>query len=193
MESNANIITTSIGQVTVLSIILEDYSSVVEHCINVLNKNTSILYIVITRKDGFSLIFKGRQWRYEHLDGMWRPAQRKRIAFLDYQNPLVAGEVFHYSVPVDYSGIPWGWIHLGLSTGSAFQRCASKLYPAVPVSHWQYDLGPGRLSFFCQKTESANSAPEPGHPRSCRGEISAPGPGFCQETNWGVWPILLTP
>jgi hypothetical protein len=58
MESNANIITTSIGQVTVLSIILEDYSSVMEHCINVLNKNTSILYIVITRKDGFSLIFK---------------------------------------------------------------------------------------------------------------------------------------
>ena len=80
MESNANIITTSIGQVTVLSIILEDYSSVVEHCINVLNKNTSILYIVITRNDGFSLIFKGRQWRYEHLDGMWRPAQRNKIA-----------------------------------------------------------------------------------------------------------------
>ncbi len=115
MESNANIITTSIGQVTVLSIILEDYSSVVEHCINVLNKNFSILYIVITRNDGFSLIFKGGQWRYEDLDGMWRPAERKKVAYILNESALVDKGVFHYSSPIDYSGIPWGWIHLGLS------------------------------------------------------------------------------
>ena len=39
-----------------------------------------------------------------------------KLPYLDNQSPLVAGEVFHYSFPVDYSGIPWGWIHLGLST-----------------------------------------------------------------------------
>jgi signal transduction histidine kinase/CheY-like chemotaxis protein/HPt (histidine-containing phosphotransfer) domain-containing protein len=115
MESNANIITTSIGQVTVLSVILEDYSSVVEHCINVLNKNFSILYIVITRNDGFSLMFKEGKWKHDNLDGMWRPANRKKISIIQNKSELVNKGVFHYSYPIDYSGIPWGWIHIGLS------------------------------------------------------------------------------
>ena len=115
METNANIITTSIGQVTILSVILEDYSSVVEHCINVLTNNTSILYIVITRNDGFSLIFKEGKWRYENLNGMWRPASREKISFIHNRSELVNQGVFHFSSPLDYSGIPWGWIHIGLS------------------------------------------------------------------------------
>ncbi len=115
MESNANIITTSLGQVTVLSVILEDYSSVVDHCINVLNKNSSILYIVITRNDGFSLIHKGGKWRHEYLGGIWRPASRQKTSFILDKSELVDKGVFHYSYPIDYSGIPWGWIHIGLS------------------------------------------------------------------------------
>jgi signal transduction histidine kinase/CheY-like chemotaxis protein/HPt (histidine-containing phosphotransfer) domain-containing protein len=151
MESNANIITTSIGQVTVLSIILEDYSSVVEHCINVIKKNTSILYIVITRNDGFSLIFKGGQWRYEHLDGMWRPAQRKTIAYLDDKNPLVDRGVFHYSAPLDYSAIPWGWIHLGLSLDQLSRDLKANYLRLFLLAIASMILGLAGAVFFARK------------------------------------------
>ena len=151
MESNANIIATSIGQITVLSIILEDYSSVVEHCVNVIKKNTSILYIVITRNDGFSLIFKGGQWRYEHLDGMWRPAQRKRIAYLDYKNPLVDRGVFHYSAPLDYSGIPWGWIHLGLSLDQLSRDLRANYIRLFLLAIGSMMLGLAGAVFFARK------------------------------------------
>ena len=77
--------------------------------------NTSILYIVITRNDGFSLIFKEGKWRYENLNGMWRPDSREKISFIHNRSELVNQGVFHFSSPLDYSGIPWGWIHIGLS------------------------------------------------------------------------------
>jgi two-component system, sensor histidine kinase len=151
MESNANIITTSIGQVTVLSIILEDYSSVVEHCINVLNKNISILYIVITRNDGFSLIFKGGQWRYEHLDGMWRPAERKKIAFILDKSELVDKGVFHYSFPVNYSGIPWGWIHIGLSLDQLSRDVKANYVRLILLAIGSILVGLAGSIFFARK------------------------------------------
>jgi signal transduction histidine kinase/HPt (histidine-containing phosphotransfer) domain-containing protein len=115
MESNARGMATSIGQVTLASIVLEDYSPVVDHCIKVLNENPSILYIVVTRKDGFSLIHTRGKWSNRYLDGIWRPGPHDRTSFILDKSNLVAGAVFHYSYPLFYSGIDWGWIHIGLS------------------------------------------------------------------------------
>ena len=115
MESNAKGMATSIGQVTLTSRVLGDYSPVVDHCLKVLNENPSILYIVVTRKDGFSLIHTDGKWSNRYLDGIWRPAPHDRNSFILEQSDLVAGAVFHYSYPLFYSGIEWGWIHIGLS------------------------------------------------------------------------------
>ncbi len=116
MDARARVIFTSISQVTISSILLEDYSSVVDHCITVVNENPSVLYAVITRHNGFSLVHTKKKWTQENLDGMWTPIKggvSQTGMFL--QSNLVNREVFHVSHPFSYSGVDWGWIHIGLS------------------------------------------------------------------------------
>ncbi len=116
MISRAKVTFTSIAQVTVTSILLEDYSTVVDHCMSVIGENPSILYAVITRHDGFSLVHTKEKWSQEQLNGLWKPTSgnfSKKGQFL--HSSLVNREVFHRTFPFSYSGIDWGWIHIGLS------------------------------------------------------------------------------
>lgn len=115
MESMAKIMATSIGNVTASSILMEDYSSVIDHCIGIINVNTSILYLVITRNDGFSLVHEKDKWRQENLAGIWNPSRYGQFNGIIRKSELGYGEVFHYTYTFNYSGIDWGWIHIGLS------------------------------------------------------------------------------
>jgi len=115
MSSEAKSIATSIDQVTATAIITEDYGAVVEHCMRVVKEGPSILYVVLTRNDGFSLISIPQGWRQDKLSGPWNPSSERVAKSLFIKSDLVNQDVFHYSYPFKYSGIDWGWIHLGLS------------------------------------------------------------------------------
>lgn len=116
MDARARVIFSSISQVTISSILLEDYSSVVDHCITVVDENPSVLYTVITRHDGFSLVHTKRRWMQDNLDGMWKPIKGRTSETGEFlESDLVNREVFHVSHPFSYSGVDWGWIHIGLS------------------------------------------------------------------------------
>ncbi len=116
MNARASVIFSSISQVTLSSILLEDYSSVVDHCITVVDENPSVLYAVITRHDGFSLVHTKKKWMQETLDGMWKPMKDSTLKAGQFlQSDLVKREVFNVSYPFSYSGVDWGWIHIGLS------------------------------------------------------------------------------
>ncbi len=115
MISEAKTLATSIDQITATAIISEDYGAVVEHCLRVVKDSPSLLYVVITRNDGFSLISTDDEWRQATLGEFWKPSDHRRETKQFLQSDLVAQEVFHYSYPFQYSGIDWGWIHIGLS------------------------------------------------------------------------------
>lgn len=116
MRQRAKVAYTSTAQVAVESIVLEDYSGIVEHCINMVSQNPSLKYVVITRDDGFSMVHTRTLWKQDQLDGLWRPTSKNgdimgHFVTHDYSD----GQAFHLSYPLAYSGIDWGWIHLGLS------------------------------------------------------------------------------
>ena len=113
LESTAQVVATSIEGITVSSIVVEDYSPVIEHCHKVVVERPAVLYIVIVRKDGFSLVHRASGWSLESLKGSWQ-AGKDPVGNFDH-NELTEGEVYHYAYPLDYSGIKWGWIHIGLS------------------------------------------------------------------------------
>jgi len=116
MESTAEVVVTSIEQVTVTSIVVEDYSAVIEHCLKVVQERPMILYLAITKRDGLSLVHTGGSWRmHEKLEGLWRPVDRETPESSFIHSGLVDEDVFHYVHPLKYSGIDWGWIHVGLS------------------------------------------------------------------------------
>lgn len=115
MKSEANGIAASIGQVTANSIILEDYSFAVEQCLKVISESKSVQYIVISRHDGFSLVHTGHQWHLDTLSVFWTSPDKSLRDGKSVQTELSGQKVFHYAYSLNYSGIDWGWIHIGLS------------------------------------------------------------------------------
>jgi signal transduction histidine kinase/ActR/RegA family two-component response regulator len=115
MESEAKSTVTSIDQVTASAIITEDFGTVVEHCLRVVKESPSIVYVVVTRNDGFSLAITKRGWEQKTMKGVWAPAGAKTAKHLFMKSEVADEEVYHYSHPFSYSGIDWGWIHIGLS------------------------------------------------------------------------------
>jgi signal transduction histidine kinase len=116
MRQRAKVAYTSTAQMAIESIVLEDYSGIVEHCMNMVSQNPSLKYVVLTRADGFSLIHMRTRWEQNQLDGLWTPFPKTGNAngrFVSHD--LSDGQAYHLSYPLDYSGIDWGWIHLGLS------------------------------------------------------------------------------
>lgn len=115
MESEAKSTITSIDQVTASAIITEDFGTVVEHCLRVVKDSPSIVYVVVTRNDGFSLVITKHGWRQDTLRGIWTPDGARVADSRFLSSSVSAEEVYHYSHPFKYSGIDWGWIHIGLS------------------------------------------------------------------------------
>jgi signal transduction histidine kinase len=126
LKSTAEVVATSIDQVTVSSIVVEDYSSVIEHCLKVVGERPEVLYLVITRKGGFSLVHRADGWSYQQLEEWWQP-EGERPPGLLMDSELVGQEVYHFSYPFSYSGIDWGWIHIGLSLAQ-FQEDRRVIY-----------------------------------------------------------------
>jgi signal transduction histidine kinase len=128
MRQRALVVYTSTAQMTVESIVMDDFSAVVDHCMGIVNQNPSVLYIVITRKDGFSLIHSQDTWRQENLKEFWQSIDVDELGRGRFmENPLGPGQAFHLSYVVDYLGLEWGWVHLGLSTDK-FHKDARTLY-----------------------------------------------------------------
>ncbi len=122
LESKGRGVAVSLQQVAASSLVTEDYSTVVDHCKLVFEGDRAIVYLVLTRNDGFSLINERAKWSSENLDNSWRPNSRSpqgRIQVVTLPAGAKGAElgkrVFGYSMPFSYSGIDWGWIHVGLS------------------------------------------------------------------------------
>ncbi len=126
LRSKAQGLSSSLQDVTAGAAVSEDYSTVVEHCIQVLKGDDAIDYLVITKTDGYSVIVQRDGWRIETLDRFWRPENRTVIGEIAYV-PLVGKRVFRYARPFDYSAIHWGWVNVGLST-QAYDHSVALVY-----------------------------------------------------------------
>jgi signal transduction histidine kinase len=126
LKSKAQGVSSSLQDVTAGAAMSEDYSTVVDHCVQVLKGDDAIEYLVITRTDGFSVIVGRTGWRTETLDEFWRPPTRGVIAEITYV-PLIGKRVFRYARPFDYSAIHWGWVNVGLST-AAYDQSVSRVH-----------------------------------------------------------------
>ena len=114
MRSKARGVSASLQDIAASAVITEEYSEVIDHCLEVLSGDPGIEYLILTRSDGFSLIHTRSSWKNETLGSEWIPHDRKPVFGINYHD-FINKEVFSYSQPFGYSGINWGWIHIGLS------------------------------------------------------------------------------
>jgi signal transduction histidine kinase len=118
LESKASGVAVALQGEVAEAAISEDYSSVVEHAMQVLRGDKAVDFLVITKNDGLSVVVDRKGWRMEpKTDPFWYPALRHPSSELGVV-PMFERRVFHYAVPFDYSSIQWGWIHVGLSLDS---------------------------------------------------------------------------
>lgn len=105
----------------------EDYSSVVDHALQVMAGDKTVDFLVITKNDGYAVVVERDSWRViPNIDAFWHPIVRKPTGNIE-RLPLFEKRVFHFAVPFDYSGLQWGWIHVGLSLES-YDRSVRQVY-----------------------------------------------------------------
>ena len=114
LESKANGVAVSIRDIGAGAVVNEDYGTLVEHCLQVIQGDKTIDYLVITKNNGDSWLHDKSGWRFTQLPVEWHPDMRVSSGGIDVV-PEFKRRVFHYSQPFDYSGIQWGWVHVGLS------------------------------------------------------------------------------
>ncbi len=126
LESKARGIAVSLQDVAAGAAVSEDYSSLVEHCMQMLSGDRAIDFVVIAKSDGLAIVSEQSGWRSEGLGKEWLPAGRQPASGIETV-ALFGRRVFRYSRPLDYSALQWGWIHVGLSL-EAYDRSATKGY-----------------------------------------------------------------
>lgn len=115
LESKANGVAVSLHDVAAGAAINDDLASVVSACQTLLAGDPDLEFLIITKNDGFSLINRQTGWTVEQqIDSYWTPGERIQQGKIDTV-PVLNQRVFHFAKPFDYSGIEWGWIHVGLS------------------------------------------------------------------------------
>lgn len=125
LESKANSVAVSLHEVAAGAAVNDDLASVVSASQTLLAGDPDLDFLIITKNDGFSLINQQTGWTVEpDIDAYWLPQEREtssKIATV----PLLNRRIFHYAQPFDYSGIQWGWIHVGISLKSYDQSVAA--------------------------------------------------------------------
>jgi two-component sensor histidine kinase/HAMP domain-containing protein len=114
MENEATDIAASILHANSSALITEDYGAVVDQCLQLVSNSKSILYVVITKNDGYSLVHTQNKWFDTKYDGMWLPDTSNTKGKIIISK-LIDREVYHKSYRVAFSNVEWGWIHIGLS------------------------------------------------------------------------------
>jgi len=117
LKSEAINLASSIDQSTASSVYNKDYTGVVDYCLPLVQKGQSIGYIYIVKYNGFALLFTKKEWTTTTLKEKRFTDPRMVGNYEFYYDKHIHKEVFHYAYRFNYSGINWGWIHLGLSLG----------------------------------------------------------------------------
>lgn len=115
LESKALGVVVSLRDVAAGAAVNEDFASLVTASQTLLAGDPDLAFLVINKSDGFALVTRRSGWSVEQeIDPYWQPPQRVAAGAIETV-PTLGLRSYRYSHPFDYSGIEWGWIHVGLS------------------------------------------------------------------------------
>ena len=131
MESQARSLSASIAEVCGNAFVIGDYSFIVDHNMQVIQGSPDILYIIVARNNGLSMIHTSDNWQQINTpDPQWAVGGNKQaLGDLRY-SPLAKVDVYHYSFPLRFSGIDWGMLYIGLSL-KHYREGLSSIYKGI--------------------------------------------------------------
>ena len=110
----------------------EDYSSVVSAAQVLLNGDPDIEFLIIMKNDGFALVIEQKKWEVAQLEDAHFIRTMRDTSWRVELSPKFQRRLFHFAQPFDYSGIQWGWIHVGLSL-KEYDKSVLNLYKSSAV------------------------------------------------------------
>ncbi|MDD2801536.1 MAG: ATP-binding protein [Methylococcales bacterium] len=116
MYTQAETVSRSIVQASSDAIISKDFGFIVEHNVEVLKNNTSIHYILISPKIGDKIWINQENWHL--VDKLRNDISELENNSITYKIMPIEDykQVYHFVYPIQFSGILWGWLHIGFST-----------------------------------------------------------------------------
>ncbi|MDP2363380.1 MAG: histidine kinase dimerization/phosphoacceptor domain -containing protein, partial [Ignavibacteria bacterium] len=130
MKTEAQDAASSFEEANKSSLITEDYQMIVDYSMNTLKNSSSIKYVVVAKNDGQTLFFKKNSWDQSTTEGFWVNPGDSKDGEIIYSD-LINSEVFHYSKQFVYTGVNWGWIHIGLSTENFYKSAREMTIRAI--------------------------------------------------------------
>jgi two-component system, sensor histidine kinase and response regulator len=133
LESQAKSLSASVAEVSANAFITSDYSFIVDHCMQVIQSSPDILYIIVSRNDGTSMVHTSSHWEeMRTADSEWGKAPVVNPAGNIRYSDIIRKDVYHYSFPLRFSGIDWGVLHLGLSLDQ-YQKGLQSMYRGILI------------------------------------------------------------
>ena len=127
LESKANSVSLSLHNAAAGAAVNEDYASVISTAQTMIEGDPSLDFLFVMKNDGYSLVIERGGWTVlDKVDSYWLDRDRKPSGQIQTV-PMFERRVFHYAKPFDYSGIQWGWIHVGLKLDD-YDRNINRLY-----------------------------------------------------------------
>ncbi len=115
LESKSRSVEASLHDAIAGAAVNDDLASLVSTSRTLIEGDPDLEFLVIVKNDGFAVISQRKEWKMEkRINTFWLPTQRKTFSAINTV-PIVDRQVFHHAHPFDYSGIQWGWFHVGLS------------------------------------------------------------------------------
>jgi signal transduction histidine kinase len=116
MSTQAVTVAKFIVQTSSDAIIGRDFGFIVEHNVEVLKNNTSIYYVLVSPKLGEKISINQKNWHLlDKLNDDFSQLESQNITY-KIINAEGYKKVYHFVYPIQFSGVEWGWLHIGFST-----------------------------------------------------------------------------
>jgi len=114
MRIEASNVGESIIQANAPSLFSEKYDATLDFSMKLMKSSSSIELIVITKRDGNSLIFRREGFSFAQLEESWRQPNEFLTGSIEH-SAVLEKESYRLSKPFIYTGVNWGYIHVGIS------------------------------------------------------------------------------
>ncbi len=128
LQSEARSISKSITFVSSDALIIDDNSYLIEFNSEYIKNSKNIKTIIISKTDDSVFIIQKNSWKFDtKLDEIFKKMQNNKESYGILESPILNEKVFHFTYPIYFSGISWGWLHLSYDL-SAYKKEIQAIY-----------------------------------------------------------------
>lgn len=126
LHSEAKSFAQSIVFITSNAFISDDNSYLIEFNTQYIKNNDKIKNLIIAKANGEFLNIKKEGWAFStEMEKKLVEMQESEDRYKIIHSSIVNEDVFHYTYPIYFSGVSWGWLHLSFDLAEYNQKVTS--------------------------------------------------------------------